>query len=136
MICLDTNAVIAVLIDRASPVRRSLDRALRRGEPVAISPIVLFELCYGAAKSAHPERNARRIADFLSGLIDVLPFDPEDCEEAGRIRAALERAGTPIGPYDVLIAAQAHRRRAVLITANISEFARVVGLQVEDWAAG
>ncbi|MGH7043282.1 MAG: type II toxin-antitoxin system VapC family toxin [Acetobacteraceae bacterium] len=135
MICLDTNAVIAVLNDRTSPVRRSLDRALRRGEPVAISPIVLFELCYGAAKSAHPERNARRIADFLSGSIDVLPFDPEDSEEAGRIRAALERAGTPIGPYDLLIAAQAHRRRAAVVTANTSEFACVRGLRVEDWAA-
>ena len=59
----------------------------------------------------------------------------EDAEEAGNIRAALERAGKPIGPYDVLIAAQARRRGATLVTANEREFARVPGLKTEDWAA-
>src|SRR5258708_5045669 len=56
-------------------------------------------------------------------------------EEEGDIRAALERAGMPIGPYDVLIAAQARRRSALLVTANTSEFARVPGLKLKDWAA-
>jgi tRNA(fMet)-specific endonuclease VapC len=68
-------------------------------------------LRYGAAKSARPERNARRILDFLGGPIEVLPFGSEDADEAGDIRAVLERAGTPIGPYDVIIAAQARARR-------------------------
>ncbi len=62
------------------------------------------------------------------------PFEPEDAEEAGDIRAELERAGTPIGPYDVLIAAQARRRNALLVTANMGEFTRVPGLRIEDWA--
>jgi tRNA(fMet)-specific endonuclease VapC len=62
------------------------------------------------------------------------PFEPEDAEEAGDIRAALERSGTPIGPYDTLIAAQARRRGALLVTANRREFARVPGLRSEDWA--
>jgi hypothetical protein len=73
---------------------------------------VLFELRYGAAKSGRPERNAQRIADFLAGPIEILPFEAADAEEAGDIRAALERAGTPIGPYDILVAAQARRHDA------------------------
>jgi tRNA(fMet)-specific endonuclease VapC len=134
MICLDTNAVIAVLNDRTSPVRTKVDAAIGLGRALAISSIVLFELRYGAAKSAQPERNAQRIADFLLGPIEVLPFEPADAEEAGEIRAALERAGTPIGPYDVLVAAQARRRDALLVTANEREFARVPRLKFEDWA--
>ena len=62
-----------------------------------------------------------------------MTFDAEDAHEAGDIRALLERAGTPIGPYDILIAAQARRRGATLVTANTREFARVPGLKTEDW---
>ena len=133
MICLDTNAVIAVLNDPKSPVRKRIDAAIVRGDTIAISTIVLFELRYGAAKSARPERNAQRIVDFLAGPIELFPFEPEDAVAAGDIRAALERQGTPIGPYDVLIAAQARRLDALLVTANTREFARVPGLKLEDW---
>jgi tRNA(fMet)-specific endonuclease VapC len=135
MICLDTNAVIAVLNDRSSPVRQRIDAAIGHGQTFALSVVVLFELRYGAAKSARPERNAQRIDDFLTGPLEVLHFAPEDAEEAGDIRAALERAGAPIGPYDILVAAQARRRDALLVTANTREFARVPRLRVEDWAA-
>jgi tRNA(fMet)-specific endonuclease VapC len=135
MICLDTNAVIAVLNERTSPVLTRIEDAITSGATLAISSIVLFELRYGAAKSARPERNAQRIADFLAGPIEVLPFESADAEEAGDIRAALERAGTPIGPYDVLVAAQARRRDALLVTANEREFARVPRLKFEDWLA-
>jgi tRNA(fMet)-specific endonuclease VapC len=134
MICLDTNAVITVLNDPGSPVRRKIEVAIRSGEALALSTIVLFELRYGAAKSARPERNLQRVADFLAGPIQVLPFEPADAEEAGDIRAALERAGTPIGPYDVLLAGQARRHDAVLVTANAREFSRVPRLKFEDWA--
>ena len=72
---------------------------------------------------------------FLSGNIDVAPFDAQDAAVAGDLRAALEAAGTPIGPYDVLIAAQALRSGATLVTANVSEFARVHGLVWQDWTA-
>jgi len=133
MICLDTNAVIAVLNNRRSPVRSRIDAAIGSGGTLAMSSIVLFELWYGVAKSARPERNARRIADFLAGPIEVLPFESGDAEEAGDIRAALERAGTPTGPYDVLVAAQARRRDALLVTANGREFVRVPRLKLEDW---
>ena len=134
MICFDTNAVVAVLNERASPVVARMEAAVAAGDTLTISSIVLFELRYGAAKSARPERNVQRIADFLAGPIDVLPFEPADAEEAGDIRAVLERAGTPIGPYDILVAAQARRRNALLVTANAREFARVPRLRFEDWA--
>jgi tRNA(fMet)-specific endonuclease VapC len=127
--------VIAVLNERTSPAPARIEAAIRAGDALAISSIVLFELCYVAAKSARPDRNARRIADFLAGPIEVLPCEPADAEEAGDIRAALERAGTPIGPYDVLVAAQARRRDALLVTANEREFARVPRLKFEDWAS-
>jgi tRNA(fMet)-specific endonuclease VapC len=135
MICLDTNAVIAVLNERTSPVLARIEDAITSGATLAISSIVLFELRYGAAKSARPERNAQRIADFLAGPIEVLPFESADADEAGDIRAALERVGTPIGPYDLLVAAQARRRDALLVTANEREFARVPRLKFEDWLA-
>jgi tRNA(fMet)-specific endonuclease VapC len=134
MICLDTNAVISALNQRTSPVLTRIEEAIASGAALAISSIVLFELWYGAAKSARPERNTQRIVDFLTGPIEVLPFEPADAEEAGDIRAALERAGTPIGPYDILVAAQARRRDALLVTANAREFARVPRLKFEDWA--
>jgi tRNA(fMet)-specific endonuclease VapC len=134
MIFLDTNAVIAVLNDPQSPMRTRVDEAIRHDGALAISSIVLFELRYGVAKSARPERNAQRIADFLAAPIEVIFFDDQDAAEAGDIRAALERAGTPIGPYDLLVAAQTRRRDAILVTANTREFARVPRLKFEDWA--
>jgi tRNA(fMet)-specific endonuclease VapC len=134
MICLDTNAVISVLSNRSSPVRMRIDAAIALGHTFAVSSVVLFELRYGAAKSAQPVRNSRRIDDFLAGPIEVLPFESAHADEAGDIRAALERVGTPIGPYDVLVAAQARGRDALLVTANGREFARVPRLKFEDWA--
>jgi tRNA(fMet)-specific endonuclease VapC len=136
MICLDTNAVIPVLNETESRVGARLRATLKnRRRPVAISSVVLLELWHGAIKSARPERNAKRIEEFLTAPIQVLPFDADDACEAGDIRAALERTGKPIGPYDLLIAAQARRRGATLITANEREFARVPGLKTADWAA-
>ena len=108
---------------------------VHRREVVAISVVALYELRYGAANSANRLRASRHIAEFLSGPVQVLDFEADDAEEAGDIRAALERAGTPIGPYDVLIAAQARRRGAMLVTANRREFARVPRLKTEDWTA-
>jgi tRNA(fMet)-specific endonuclease VapC len=133
MICLDTNVVIVALNQPLSPLRARLNRALVGDVPVTISSIVLFELWYGVAKGERRSHNTARIMDFLAGPIKILNFDAEDARESGDIRAALARAGTPIGPYDVLIAAQARRRGAILVTANKNEFARVPGLQTQDW---
>ena len=134
MISLNTNAVIAAINRRLPSVRPRLEAAIVAGEPVGISAIVLFELRYGIIKSARPQENRAILEAFLALDVTPWPFEPEDAEEAGEIRAELERRGTPIGPYDVLIAAQARRRSAVLITANTLEFARVPGLNIENWA--
>jgi tRNA(fMet)-specific endonuclease VapC len=125
---LDSNAVIAAL----SSTDSSLARRLRRQQPsdVCLSSIVAHELFYGAFKSARIEQN---IAILNELQFEVLPFDAEDAREAGRIRAALAAKGTPIGPYDVLIAGQSIARNLILITHNTREFRRVPGLQIEDW---
>ncbi len=135
MICLDTNVIIAALNEATSPARARINRAIAGRVPVAVSAVVLSELWYGAAKSGQVEYNTARLQDFLSAPIDVLDFDADDAREAGEIRAVLAKAGTPIGPYVVLIAAQARRRGATLATANEREFARVPGLKTENWAA-
>ncbi|MEJ0043490.1 MAG: type II toxin-antitoxin system VapC family toxin [Rhizomicrobium sp.] len=108
---------------------------LRRGSAVAISSIVLFELWFGAAKSGRWADNAKIIGDFLEGQTCVLAFDEDIAQSAGEIRATLKTAGTPIGPYDLLIAAHAVRLGATLVTANVREFSRVPGLKLEDWSA-
>lgn len=135
MICLGTNAVIAAMNDPASRVRARFDEAFHDGIPITLSCVALSELWYGVAKSRSRQRNAETLADFLAGPVRVLNFDADDAREAGEIRADLERLGTPIGPYDILIAAQARRRGALLVTANRREFDRVPGLKTQDWAA-
>jgi len=106
---------------------------MRAGMPVALPVIALFEMRYGFAKSDRREHNEQLIERFLGLGIDVLPFEADDAAHAGDIRAHLERKGTPIGHFDYLIAAQARRRGATLVTANGREFARVPGLLVADW---
>ncbi len=101
---------------------------------MAVSSVVLYELWYGVARSERRRENAERLRVFLSGNVTVVPFDEEDATVAGDLRATLEMAGTPIGPYDLLIAAQALRNGATLVTANVSEFARVPSLLWQDWS--
>jgi tRNA(fMet)-specific endonuclease VapC len=132
---LDTNAVIAILKSQPAGVRGRLRRAVSRRASIGVSSVVLYELWYGVARSERRRDNAERLRVFLSGNIDVVPFDEQDAVTAGDLRATLENAGTPIGPYDLLIAAQALRSGATLVTANISEFARVRGLAWQDWTA-
>jgi tRNA(fMet)-specific endonuclease VapC len=133
MICLDTNVVIAVINQRAAGVRQRLMKTLHEGTIVGIPTVVLYELWYGIKKSARAQQNTDALDGFLALDVTPWPFEPEDAEEAGDLRAALERLGTPIGPYDMLIAAQARRRGAILVSANKNEFSRVPGLQTQDW---
>jgi tRNA(fMet)-specific endonuclease VapC len=132
---LDTNAVIALLKNEPAIFRKRLRRTVSKGAAIAVSSIVLYELWYGVARSARRRENAERLRVFLSGGVAVNAFSEEDAMTAGDLRATLEAAGTPIGPYDLLIAAQALRSNATLVTANVSEFARVPGLQWQDWTA-
>lgn len=126
--------MIALLRDEPTSVRRRLHRAAARDASIAISSIVLYELWYGVARSQRQRENTERLRTFLSGKINVVPFDETDAAGAGELRAKLEAAGTPIGPYDLLIAAQALRMGATLVTANASEFSRVRGLAWQDWS--
>ena len=133
MICLDTNIIIAAINQRAAAVRQRLMKTLHEGTIVGIPTVVLYELWYGIKKSARAQANTDALDNFLALDVTPWPFETDDAEEAGDIRAALERLGTPIGPYDLLIAAQARRRDAILVTANKNEFSRVPGLQTQDW---
>ncbi|HEY8260036.1 MAG TPA: type II toxin-antitoxin system VapC family toxin [Methylosinus sp.] len=135
MICLDTNAVIAVINRRNANVARRMGEALTHGATIGLPVIVLYELRYGYARSDRKLQMEALLAEFLSPGVAVLPFEEEDAEHAGDIRAHLERIGQPIGHYDYLIAAQARRRGAILVTSNGREFERVPGLMVTDWAA-
>jgi tRNA(fMet)-specific endonuclease VapC len=132
---LDTNAVVALLRNKPTGVRDRYRAAEASGEYLAVSSVVLFELWYGVAKSAQARENTERLQLFLSGGLDFLDFDDEDARTAGQVRAELERIGTPIGAYDVLIAGQALRRGLTVVTANTSEFSRITGLNWSDWSA-
>ena len=103
-------------------------------DDLGISTITVAELAYGAAKSQRPEQNQRALDQFLLPFL-ILPFDHEATAIYGRIRAQLERRGTPIGPLDLLIAAQAFALAVPLVSNNFGEFTRVPDLQVEDWLA-
>ena len=132
---LDTNAVVALLRNKPVRVRERFRQAETAGDYLALSSVVLFDLWYGVAKSSQVPENTERLKILLSGDLDLLDFDDEDARTAGQMRAALERAGTPIGAYDLLIAGQALRRGLTVVTANTGEFGRVVGLSWQDWTA-
>jgi tRNA(fMet)-specific endonuclease VapC len=130
---LDTNAVVALLRNKPTNVRERYRRAQAAADSISLSSVVLFELWYGVAKSRDTQENTERLRVLLSGDLELLEFDDEDARTAGQVRAALEKDGTPIGAYDVLIAGQAIRRGLTLVTANTSEFSRVNGLSWQDW---
>lgn len=124
---LDTNVIIALIrLDRSVVKRANLEL------PTAIftSSVVMHELYYGASRSA---RVAENLAHLGNVGLQVLNLDPADARVAAEIRVDLERRGTPIGAYDVLIAGQALARDFTLVTRNTREFARVEGLRVENW---
>ena len=123
----DTNTVIALV--NGNP---ALGARLRRDRPsdFGLPAIVHHELCFGAFCSARVEANLDRIRALR---FEVVPLSKADAARAGEIRAALRASGTPIGPYDVLIAGQALARGLTLITHNVREFDRVRGLKSVDW---
>src|SRR5574337_1459837 len=126
---LDTDTVIYVIKNRPQQAR---ERFTRHQGSLALSSVSLMELFYGAEKSAQPERNWRDVEGFAARL-QVLDYDTPAAAHTGQIRAFLARQGTPIGPYDAMIAGHARTRGLVLVTNNVAEFARVPGLQLENW---
>ncbi len=125
---LDTNAVIGLFNDTTS----KLSLRARREKPsdIALSAIVAHELFYGAFKSRRATENVALI-DALR--FAVLEFDREDARQAGEVRAFFAAKGTPIGPYDILIAGQAVARNLILVTHNTREFSRIPQLRISDW---
>lgn len=126
---LDTNIVIYVMKNRPEQVRQRF--AQHQGQ-LCISSVTLMELVYGAEKSAHPERSLRDIEGFAARL-EILPYDTHAAYHTGRIRAELAQRGTPIGPYDQMIAAHARSQGLTLVSNNLREFERVSGLLLENW---
>jgi tRNA(fMet)-specific endonuclease VapC len=127
---LDTNICIYALKNRPPEVLERLE-AVGRGA-VALSVITVLELRQGAEKSQRVAENHSRL-DFFLSPIKILPFDEEAAVVAARIRAHLERRGTPIGDLDTLIAAHAIACDLILVTNTLQEFERVPGLKTDNW---
>ena len=128
---LDTNVCIYL-------IKKKPDHLLHRLRQVdiatvSVSAVSVAELQYGVAKSGRPEQNALALAAFLAPL-GVEAFDDAAAAAYGPLRAELERAGTPIGSLDMLIAAHALALGRTVVTNNTREFRRVAGLKVEDWS--
>jgi tRNA(fMet)-specific endonuclease VapC len=128
---LDTNIVIYVIKRRPVEVLGLFNENAGR---MAISSITLSELFHGAEKSARVAQNLAVVEEF-SSLLEVLPYTSRASQHHGAIRAALEKAGRPIGVNDLHIAAHARSEGLTLVTNNLAEFERVPGLLTENWVA-
>jgi tRNA(fMet)-specific endonuclease VapC len=126
---LDTNIVIYVLRQRPIEVLSTFNTNASR---MAMSSITLAELMYGAEKSSRMSENLAAVEDFCSRL-QVLPYGAKAAQHYGTIRTVLEKIGQPIGVNDLHIAAHARSEGLVLVTNNMGEFARVPGLELENW---
>ena len=130
MYLLDTNICIHII--KKIPVK--IIEKISSLDPfeIKISSITVAEMEYGAAKSANCEINKHALKRFLSSF-KIINFDTKDAEIYGIIRAEFERTGNIIGPYDLLLVAQALRWNYIFITNNIKEFQRINRLKLENW---
>jgi tRNA(fMet)-specific endonuclease VapC len=128
---LDTNFVSAVMRSPTGEPAQRLEA--RSSEATVLNPIILGELRYGLDR--RPNARLERRLDGMLARTPVLPLKEEVGTVYGRLRAALEGAGTPIGFNDLWIAAHALTLGATLVTGNEREFRRVPGLTVENWLA-
>ncbi len=126
---LDTNTLIYFFKNKGSVANTLLSKA---PVEIGIPSVVLYELELGIAKSVSPKKRKQQLNDLVS-IISVMPFGTEEAKTAAIVRARLEQQGTPIGPYDVLIAATALTHKKILVTNNQKEFSRVKGLRLENW---
>ena len=126
---LDTDTCIGVLRQRPGMVQRLSQIA---PTDCAVSMVTVYELFCGRARALDPANERQKVERFVSAIIEM-PLDRAGAEAAANIRAELERQGTPIGPYDLLIAGQAVASGLTLVTNNVGEFKRVSGLKLESW---
>ncbi len=129
MYLLDTNTIIYFFKDMGNVAGTLLSKSPK---DISIPSIALYELEVGIAKSKNPDQRKKQLETLISRIV-VLPFAAKEAEAAAMIRAKLENTGTPIGPYDTLIAGIALSSNATLVTHNSKEFSRVEGLSIEDW---
>ena len=127
---LDTNICIYIIKNRPKAVIEQLRQ--QPLEDINVSTITVAELELGVAKSERREANRLALIEFLSPF-RIRDFDQAAAREYGIVRCELEKRGTPIGPLDMLIAAQAISLQLVLVTNNIKEFRRVEQLHIENW---
>ena len=128
---LDTDICIYI-INKKPPAVLKRVQSKQPGQ-IAISTITLAELEYGIVRSRCPDRNRIALLEFLFPFV-ILDFDQAASAEYGRIRSLLESKGKPIGPMDLLLAAQAKSHHLVLVANNEKEFRRIDDLRVENWA--
>jgi tRNA(fMet)-specific endonuclease VapC len=121
---------IYVLKRRPPHLREQFDRL---ADELSISTITLAELYYGVEKSARQAANRQAVEGFAARL-EVLQFSASAAFHYGQVRAELERAGLPCGPYDMMIGAHARSEGLILVTNNLREFGRMPGVRVENWA--
>jgi tRNA(fMet)-specific endonuclease VapC len=127
---LDTNICIYIINKKPAAVLKRVQS--KQPGQIAISSITLAELEYGVARSQHPGRNRMALLEFLFPFM-ILDFDQEASMVYGLIRSLLESRGRPVGPMDLLLAAQAKAHNLILVTNNEREFRRIDGLQIENW---
>jgi tRNA(fMet)-specific endonuclease VapC len=126
---LDTNTLIYFFKGIGGVADKLL--AVSPGD-IGIPAVVLYELEYGIARSTSPKKRMKQLEE-LCALVEMLPFGTEEAKASATIRAVLEKKGTPIGPYDVMIAGTALSKQGTLVTNNTKEFRRVPKLQMIDW---
>jgi len=131
MILLDTNVVVAFLNGEGSVLKRIKDEI----DKIALSPLVIAELDYGAKVSHKAKENLEKLYRFVD-IVQVIPFDVECAKAFGTIKSRLRSLGKPTGEVDALIAATALGHEAILVTANKRHFENIEGLKVEVWPIG
>jgi tRNA(fMet)-specific endonuclease VapC len=129
MYVLDTNTLIYFFKGMGHVSHRLLNTS---PSDIGIPAIVLFELEVGIAKFQSPTKRIAQLKSLV-GLIGVIPFDSNEAKHAAQIRTQLEQQGSPIGPFDILIAGTALAHQAFLVTHNTNEFSRINTLKLEDW---
>lgn len=127
---LDTDICIYLIRKKPAHVLQRFER-LRFGE-VGISAITFSELRFGAENSSNPEANHQLLLEFAAPL-EIMDYPADAATAYGRLRAGLNKKGLPIGPLDLLIAAQAVHLDLTLVTNNTAEFSRISELRVENW---
>ena len=127
---LDTNICIYVIKHKPVTVFQKLQNT--NPEDVCISSVTYAELVHGVEKSAAVEKNRLALSMLLANM-EILDFDVDAADCYGKIRAVLEKKGTPIGPLDMMIAAHAQSLGYTVVTNNVKEFSRVSALRIENW---